>query len=419
MSTSFTKYPPHKLTVGDDGSFVVKSGDCLSKYTWAIKGSWGNESDWHQFRRPGPNGPIKITNVNVIDAGETLIYMPLYKPGTGNPGNGGGGNGQKNPPDPGQGGGNGKHAFSFPMLNKETNIKTKGKFIYQFIVSAEGEVAVEGITVRAGDPGTFGNKVANEIGQGWMEATDTSVTLDDLAGVAKNFLTGTREEFNQALGDLVSYEVRKSYEFPNVNIQVTGRLESSETPVVLTANFFRQSSFEFQGSKVDYQGRFRITVKVGLSKEGWKAVLRKLNIVLAVGATLSTVALLNWLVDNAQDKGDKTAYATWYARTYVTAVFEREVFRLPSQQSHLHGAREMVEVAMRDVIRDMRDIGIEVPVSQVPPYDQIPSDFWKPAKNALKTYEQIVIAQSGTDAYTAQDRLLREAKARAEQKLGV
>lgn len=421
MPTTFNKYPPHKLTVGDDGSFVVKGGECLSKYTWAIKGSWGNESDWNQFRRPGSGGsPVKIDNLNLIYTGETLIYLPLYKPGRG--GNGGGGQIGIDPVNPNPnngGGGNSQSVVSFPMFRKETKLKTTGNFLYQFIVSAEGEVQAEGVTVRMGDPNVFGQSVAEEIGETWSYATDKSVTMDDLTSVAKNFINGTKEQFNNALGELVSYEVKRSQTFPGAVIQTTGRLESSATPVVLTATFYRKGTFDFRGSPVAYQGKFSVTVKVGLSQEGWVNVLERLNIVLAVGATLGTVALLDWLVDNAQDRGDKTAYATWYARTYVTAVFDHDVLRLPYQQSMLRGAREMVVAAMEDVILDMRQLGIDVPVGSVPEYEQIPSNFWFPARGALKTYEQIVIAQAGGDEYTAKSRLEREALARAEQKLGV
>ena len=94
----FDKYKPYTLTVGGDGTFVVKSGDMISKYNWAIHGCWGTEkTTWPDFGRIKDGKLITITNYNLIETNETLAYRPLYtgdKPKNGNGGKPGSGGGQ-------------------------------------------------------------------------------------------------------------------------------------------------------------------------------------------------------------------------------------------------------------------------------------------------------------------------------------
>lgn len=66
------------------GRILVKSGDMISKYNQAIDGTWGTEKDWAaNFGRPVDNktAPPKykaITNYNLIDVGETILYLPVW-----------------------------------------------------------------------------------------------------------------------------------------------------------------------------------------------------------------------------------------------------------------------------------------------------------------------------------------------------
>jgi hypothetical protein len=81
MSIPYTSHSPYKLILNDDGTFQVQQGDSLSKYNWAIDGNWGNDTSWDRFRRP--DGSLKgkvITPKSLIHTGETLLYLPDYKP---------------------------------------------------------------------------------------------------------------------------------------------------------------------------------------------------------------------------------------------------------------------------------------------------------------------------------------------------
>jgi hypothetical protein len=74
----------YSVSVSTEGYIKVKSGDCLSAYSWAI---YGNYTTLDVFKRlDSSSKPINIANKDLIIAGETLVHMPDYKPG----GNGGG-----------------------------------------------------------------------------------------------------------------------------------------------------------------------------------------------------------------------------------------------------------------------------------------------------------------------------------------
>jgi len=76
---------PYSVTVDTAGKIFVKTGDMLSKYSWAIYGNYTTLSVF--YRVNGGGSPMPIVNKDLIYAGETLIHMPDYKPG----GNGNGG----------------------------------------------------------------------------------------------------------------------------------------------------------------------------------------------------------------------------------------------------------------------------------------------------------------------------------------
>ena len=130
-----------------------------------------------------------------------------------------------------------------------------------------------------------------------------------------------------------------------------------------------------------------------------------------------TEQLFEWLITNAVESGKKTGYASWYARAYVNAVFYQTVADLGGYPTL--GGKEMVETAMRDVISDMQgpEVGLTVTgLGPVPNYDAIPSGFWRPAREQLKAYKNMLIGAAG-DSATAETRLLNAANERALRRL--
>lgn len=63
----------YSVTINDDGSIKVKPGDWLSKYSMAIH---GNTSQVYEYLRKQGNSYTPITNVDLIQAGETIFHKP-------------------------------------------------------------------------------------------------------------------------------------------------------------------------------------------------------------------------------------------------------------------------------------------------------------------------------------------------------
>lgn len=77
---TFTRPPkPYSVTVSESGKIVVKQGDWLSKYSWAM---YGDYTTLWPFVRPDPAneiGFITIEDKDLIYAGETLLHWPTYE----------------------------------------------------------------------------------------------------------------------------------------------------------------------------------------------------------------------------------------------------------------------------------------------------------------------------------------------------
>jgi len=74
------------------GRIFVKPGDMISKFHMSIYGNYGNSSTWPVFARPPrtSGGSLQIiADYNRINAGETLIYRPVWEKQNPQPGGGG------------------------------------------------------------------------------------------------------------------------------------------------------------------------------------------------------------------------------------------------------------------------------------------------------------------------------------------
>ena len=70
----------YTVTVASDGAILVKSGDWLSKYSMAIHNDFDHCEGYFGRRVPPRTGPVQvITEIDLIDAGETIYYLPTYE----------------------------------------------------------------------------------------------------------------------------------------------------------------------------------------------------------------------------------------------------------------------------------------------------------------------------------------------------
>lgn len=73
----------HRVAIAEDGKILVRKDDWLSKYSWALYGSYDR---LEEFVRPNPKmyfpaevkGIQEIEDVNRIDTGEYLVHVPTY-----------------------------------------------------------------------------------------------------------------------------------------------------------------------------------------------------------------------------------------------------------------------------------------------------------------------------------------------------
>ena len=63
----------YSVTINDDGSILVKQGDWISKYSMAIH---GDLTHLYEYMRKHGTGFKPITNVDLIQAGETIYHEP-------------------------------------------------------------------------------------------------------------------------------------------------------------------------------------------------------------------------------------------------------------------------------------------------------------------------------------------------------
>ncbi len=110
-------------------------------------------------------------------------------------------------------------------------------------------------------------------------------------------------------------------------------------------------------------------------------------LILAVGATILTEQLFEWLIGNAHVTGDKKQAAFEYGQAYAHAVFEKTPFRYSgtSNKEMLELFTSVAEAAMLDVAADMRgpEVGLSFPDLATPVYTVgagIQSSYWNGAR---------------------------------------
>lgn len=70
---------PYSVVVADSGEILVRPGDWLSKYSYAMFGNYTTLADFVRPEPANPQGWKPIDNKNLIYAGETLLYRPAFE----------------------------------------------------------------------------------------------------------------------------------------------------------------------------------------------------------------------------------------------------------------------------------------------------------------------------------------------------
>ncbi|MBL8229675.1 MAG: hypothetical protein JNL98_14395 [Bryobacterales bacterium] len=359
------KNPPYSVEVADDGKILVKDGDTLSKYSWAI---YGNYDTLDVFRRPnGPGAPKPIENKNLIRTGETLIHLPHY-PGPNRP--------------PGKTPGHYPGPLPPPAARKKVDLNAPGNFevpltselSYKFTVPP-GEPAVKGLFLLQGE---FSVDVRLTPKDGWPARVSVSKSevkaaiegdfterLEASFGVALGKDQGKRifeaarsgmlDNYRSALGGLL--EATLQYDLIRWG-KLTGSAEASlnldifKTPVHLGFSATVDDDWFLAGSMHHVRITYKAMVKCGLSPKGWYHLVYTIGksaamqfakqlgqrvvqwliaegVFTAGGAVLSGIvaslglaALVAWAYDRALHGNEIEALATWYESGYIRAVFE-------------------------------------------------------------------------------------------------
>lgn len=147
-------------------------------------------------------------------------------------------------------------------------------------------------------------------------------------------------------------------------------------------------------------------------------------LLLAVGPTILTQQLFEWIIGNAHVRGDKQLAAFIYAEAYVEAVFERTCHKLSGNQWSSELFRGAVESAMLDVAEDMRgpEVQLDFPRRATPVYDPvtgIQDGYWNGAKDALRMYAKYLTAAANNNEASARHEANLAARRKAERRYGL
>lgn len=372
---------PYSVTVSEDGRILVKPGDWLSKYSYAI---YKNYTTLDVFARLDASGnPIPIVNKDLIYAGETLIHLPDYKkrpgqapkPGPGVPPSQGPQPAPSAPVDLNQ-----PQPPTFPSSlgfawEWKSQPREMGYFLVQFVLRLEGSFKHP----NGADPIILEKEMVRKL-------IEKKIFEQVQAGI----------ENNQQLGEVIAAVAGNSgYAFARAlyhvmknglvfarlgyfQILLEPGLELSKTPVIMS----------LKGAIVDLPLNPTLLlnayvsgeVHIGLSLKGWTQVVKQVGRqvmpflqrcalhpiaqwlvaegtlpgVIAIGTLVGTVALTTLVSSayrNALSSGEALGLATWYSSAYTARVFGKGKPRPNSQR-----AAELVEMGWRDALLDARDV---------------------------------------------------------------
>lgn len=372
---------PYSVTVSEDGRILVKPGDWLSKYSYAI---YKNYTTLDVFARLDASGnPIPIVNKDLIYAGETLIHLPDYKkrpgqapkPGPGAPPSQGPQPAQVAPVDLNQ-----PHPPTFPSglgfaWEWESQTRELGFFLVQFVLRLEGSFK----RPNGGDPIILEKPIVrNLIEERIFEEVEAALANNQqLREVIVAVAGDSGYKFAQAL-----YHVMKNglilARLGYFQMVLDPGLERTRTPV----------NVSLAGAIVDFPLHRTLLlnasvsgqVHIGLSLKGWTEVIKEvgrqamtflqrrslhqiaqwlvaegaLTGAVAIGTLVGTVALTTLVSSayrNALSSGEALGLATWYSSAYTARVFGKGKPRPNSQR-----AAELVEMGWRDALLDARDV---------------------------------------------------------------
>jgi len=196
------------------GTFTVRPGDCVSKYHWAVFGSWGADASWRKYFQqvlPGPNNTYilkPLRDPNCIDVGWRMTYVPDFKPPKQAPG--GGGQIGINPPEPGGGGGAGPWAppvaISYQFFEAPTPIRVVGPLQFRFVVSGTGAIKGPDAIVNYQNLEKLKIKIPIDLADSWKTAIEVSLSTKALLRVEEVVEYGEKKDWASAMAEMIRFQ---------------------------------------------------------------------------------------------------------------------------------------------------------------------------------------------------------------------
>ncbi len=242
------------------------------------------------------------------------------------------------------------HEFKLPKAPADI-----GYFLVQARISVEGEILRSGHMKTAFKKDQVKIAIEKKLEEDLKATFAVKVDQKTLETVAKAVAAGSKKDFARALGAPFETSLKQSYKFGKIVVSPELGAELSATPVVVRCGGeYRDHLLGVEGLHIDGKFVVKIGFNVGLSKKGWAWVIEKVGpealkrfiasaeealtglweylvaegiiatgaiVAGAIAGTLAITALMAWVVEDANRKGELKGLATWYVSAYSAKVF--------------------------------------------------------------------------------------------------
>lgn len=216
------------------------------------------------------------------------------------------------------------------------------------------------------------------------------VKLDDqlLTTIGNAVQNGSSEGLRKAIGGAFEASAKSAYRLGPFKVVPEFGLQLRKTFILLRLAFVREDVVFIENVPFQVKGAFKVALNIGLSKNGWAKVAKKVGpqalrsylakggralayvgewlltdgVLVTAGAmgvagTFGLLALQNWVVGKSIQKATLQALGTWYLSAYVATVFNGQMpFGSTTgwTQDQIRLRDDLVARAPRDAVADAR-----------------------------------------------------------------